>query len=193
LNVADAVARLFVPVKVPDPLQVQPRPITVAIEKLTGYAGWYRNNRTGGGVKLSVQNDKLYASQVGQLTSISDGFASGNNRIVIRQKGFLFINGAKDSIYFTLAEESKPDEKVISEYAGDYYSEEAEAKFHVATKNGKLFIQQKPKSELTLSPTYKDGFESPAGIIYFERENGRIISFKVSVGRARNVEFKKIR
>lgn len=194
LNVADAIADLFVPVEVPDPPQPQPRAITVSLEKLKGYAGWYRNSRTGGGVRLSVQNDKLYASQVGQLIPISDDrFASGNNTVVVNQKGFLFINAAKDSIYFTAVEEGKPDEKAMSEYAGEYYSEEAEAKFHVLIKNGKISIQQKPKTELALSPTYKDGFESPAGIIYFERENGKISSFKVSVGRARNVEFKKVK
>jgi hypothetical protein len=120
-------------------------------------------------------------------------FASGNNRLVIKQKGFLFINGAKDTTNFTTVEEAKLDEKAMSEYGGEYYSEEAEAKFHVLVKNGKLFIQQKPKPELQISPTYKDGFESPAGIIYFERENGKVASFKVSVGRARNVEFKKIK
>lgn len=194
LNVADAIADLFVPVNVPDPQQPPLRPITLSSEELTGYAGWYRNSRTGGGVRLSVQQDKLYASQGGQLTPISDEvFASGNNRIEIRQKGLLFITGTKDSTYFTSVEEAKLDENAMSEYAGEYYSEEAEAKFYVGVKNGKVYIQQKPKTELLLSPTYKDGFESPAGVIYFERENGKIISFKVSVGRARNVEFKKIK
>ena len=194
VNVADAIAELLVPVNVPDPVQPQPRAFTPSIEKLKSYAGWYRNSRTGGGVRLSVQNDKLYASQGGQLTPIADDiFASGNNRIVLRKGGFLFINGAKDSIYFTTVEEAKLDEKAMSEYAGEYYSDEAEAKFHVFIKNAKLFIQQKPKTELPISPTYKDGFESPAGVIYFERVNGKITSFKVSVGRARNVEFKKVK
>lgn len=194
LNVADAIAELFVPVNVPDPPQAQPRATTISLEKLKGYAGWYRNSRTGGGVKLSVQNDKLYVSQGGQLTPVSDDiFASGNNRIVMRPKGLLFITSTRDTTYYTSVEEAKLDERAMSEYTGEYYSEEAEAKLHVLVKNGKLFIQQKPKTELPISPTYKDGFESPAGIIYFEREDGKISSFKVSVGRARNVEFKKIK
>lgn len=194
LNAADAIAELFVPVNVPDPPQAQPRATTISLEKLKGYAGWYRNSRTGGGVKLSVQNDKLYVSQGGQLTPVSDDiFASGNNRIVMRPKGLLFITSTRDTTYYTSVEEAKLDERAMSEYTGEYYSEEAEAKLHVLVKNGKLFIQQKPKTELPISPTYKDGFESPAGIIYFEREDGKISSFKVSVGRARNVEFKKIK
>ena len=111
----------------------------------------------------------------------------------MRPKGLLFITSTRDTTYYTSVEEAKLDERAMSEYTGEYYSEEAEAKLHVLVKNGKLFIQQKPKTELPISPTYKDGFESPAGIIYFEREDGKISSFKVSVGRARNVEFKKIK
>ena len=81
----------------------------------------------------------------------------------------------------------------MNEYVGEYYSEEAEARFFVTAKNGKLLIQQKPKTEFQLSPTYRDGFESPVGIVYFEREKDKITKLKVSVGRARNVEFKKIK
>ena len=81
----------------------------------------------------------------------------------------------------------------MKEYAGEYYSDEAEAKFYVIIKNGKLIIQQKPKAEFQLTPTYKDGFDTPAGIVYFERQMNKIIHLKMSVGRARNVAFKKIK
>jgi hypothetical protein len=70
----------------------------------------------------------------------------------------------------------------LSEYAGEYYSDEAEAKLYVAIKNGKLVLQQKPRTEIQLSSTYKDGFDSPVGVIYFERQKNKIINFKISVG-----------
>lgn len=193
-NVADAVADLFVPNKSGPEDNGQFPIYKVEKNKLENYAGWYRNGRTGGGVKFYVQNDNLYATQVGKLTAISDDiFASGSNRVILRSPGFLFINGAKDSIYFTSVPEAKLDEKAMNEYTGEYYSEEAESKLYVAIKNGKLMALQKPKREFQLSPTYKDGFESAAGTIYFERENGKIAYLKVSVGRARNVEFRKIK
>jgi CubicO group peptidase (beta-lactamase class C family) len=194
LNVAEEVANLFIPGKDPVEDKGQLPIYRVSKNNLDNYAGWYRNSRTGGGVKLSAQNDKLVATQVGQLTPISDDvFTVGNNRVVINQKGFLFINGAKDSIQFNRVDEAKLDEKSMSDYVGDYYSDEAEAKFFVQVKNGKIVLLQKPKTEFQLIPTYKDGFESPAGIVYFERENNKIINLKISVGRARNVEFKKIK
>ena len=141
-----------------------------------------------------MQNEKLYGTQVGQLTPVAENtFITGNNRLQLNAKGFLFINGSKDSIYFAAADSAKLDEKAMNEYTGEYYSEEAEAKFYVLVKYGKLIILQKPKNEFQLSPTYKDGFESPAGVVYFERNKNNIVDLKISVGRARNVEFRKIK
>ena len=60
-------------------------------------------------------------------------------------------------------------------------------------RKGKLILYQAPKTEYPLTPTYKDGFISLAGIIYFERDKrSRVSTLKFSVGRAQNVEFKKI-
>jgi CubicO group peptidase (beta-lactamase class C family) len=193
-NVAELVADLFIPGKEPENKKETASPFMISKEKLNSYTGWYRNNRSGGGAKLYIQNDKLYGTQVGQLTPVADNvFTTGNNRIELNSKGFLFINGAKDSIYFTAVDSAKLDEKAMNEYAGEYYSDAAEAKFYLQIKNGKLVMLQKPKTEFQLTPTYKDGFESPAGIVYFEREKNKIINLKISVGRARNVEFKKIK
>ena len=194
LNVAEAIGNFFVPIKKAEEKRNTPSPITVAKEKLNSYTGWYRNNRTGGGARFFLQNDKLVATQVGQLTPVAENiFAAGNNRIEINKTGFLFINAAKDSIYFTAVDSANLNEKSMNDYAGEYYSDEAETKFIVTVKNGKLVLAQKPRTEIQLSPTYKDGFESPAGIVYFQRENNKIINLKVSVGRARNVEFRKIK
>lgn len=194
LNVAEAIGDFFVPVKKAEEKKNTPSSITVTKEKLSSYTSWFRNSRTGGGVRFYLQNDKLYATQVGQLTPIAENiFVTGNNRVEINKNGFLFINGAKDSIYFTKTDSARLDEQNLNGYAGEYFSEEAEAKFHIVIKNGKVVMQQKPRTELILSPTYKDGFESPAGTVYFERENDKIVRMKISVGRARNVEFRKIK
>jgi CubicO group peptidase (beta-lactamase class C family) len=193
-NVAELVADLFIPGNEPEAKKETPSSFLISKEELNNYTGWYRNNRTGGGTRLYIQNDKLSGTQIGQLTPIAENiFTTGNNRVVLNSKGFVFINAASDSIYFTAVDSARLDEKAMNEYTGEYYSDEAEAKFYVSVKNGKLIMLQKPKAEFQLSPTYKDGFETPAGIVYFEREKNKIINFKISVGRARNVEFRKIK
>jgi hypothetical protein len=194
LNAPELVANLFIPGHEPEDKKPAPSRFSISKEKLNTYTGWYRNNRTGGGAKLFIQNDILYGTQVGQLTPVGEKvFITGNNRVELNPKGFLFITGLKDSIYFTAVDSARLDEKAMSEYAGEYYSDEAEAKFYVMLKNGKLILQQKPKAEFQLTPTYHDGFECPAGIVYFEREKNKVIKLKISVGRARNVEFKKVK
>ena len=196
LNVAEAVGNLFVPAKTPERKKDMPPSVTISKDKLKSYTGWYKNNRTGRGAKFYLQNEKLYATEVGPLTPIAENTfitANGINRFELFSKGFLIITGAKDSIYFTEVDSAKLDEKSMNEYVGEYYSDEAEAKFYVQIKNGKLVMIQKPKTEFQLTPTYKDGFETPAGIVYFEREKNKIAALKISVGRARNVEFRKTR
>ncbi len=194
INVAEVVSDLFVPFKEPQTLVMSSSLFDVSKEKLNNYAGWYRNPRTGSRIRLWMQNDNLYGTQVGQLTPIAENmFRARNNIIEMRSKGFLFINGEKDSIYLTAVDSAKLDEKAMKEYAGEYYSEEAEVKFFVTIKNGKLFIQRKPSSEFQLTPTYKDGFDAPVGNLYFEREKNKITRMMISVGRARNVEFRKVK
>ncbi|HYF30920.1 MAG TPA: serine hydrolase domain-containing protein [Chitinophagaceae bacterium] len=171
---------------------------TVTQEKLDSYAGWYRNSRTGGGIRLAINNGRLNATQVGALQPVGDRvFAVGNNRLELlpdhRRNGLLFVTAGKDSIYFTPVDSAKIDSKTQNEYVGEYYSAEAEARYIVYTKDGKLFVQLKPQAPIELRPTYKDGFDTFFGNVYFERDRrNKIVNFKVSSGRARNVEFKRI-
>ena len=196
LYVTEAVSDMFIPIKEPETKPEALQPYAVTKEKLNSYTGWYRNTRTGGGQKLYMEDEKLNGTQGGQLKPVAENVfltTDGNKRFELSAKGFLVINNFKDSVYFSKIDSAKLNEKTMQEYVGEYYSEEVEAKFNVLMKNGKLVLIQKPKRELQLTPTYKDGFESLAGTIYFEREKNKVINFKISVERARNVEFRKIK
>lgn len=194
-HIGEAVSDMFIPVKEREAKPEALQPYAVTKEKLNSYVGWYRNTRTGGGVKLYMRDEKLHGTEGDQLKPIAENVflsTDGNNRVEVSPTGFLLISTMKDSVYFSKIDSAKLDEKTMQEYVGEYYSEEVEATFHVLMKNGKLVLHQKPKSELPLMPTYKDGFESRAGTVYFERKKNKIINFKISVERARNVEFRKI-
>jgi CubicO group peptidase (beta-lactamase class C family) len=80
-----------------------------------------------------------------------------------------------------------------SEYVGQYYSEEAAATYYLIMREGKLTLHLKPSAYLTLTPTHKDGFESPIGTIAFERGKKGITGLKISQTRARNVYFARIK
>ncbi|MGZ5221118.1 MAG: serine hydrolase domain-containing protein [Chitinophagaceae bacterium] len=196
LHVGETVSDMFIPIKEPEVKPEAPSAYTVTKEKLTSYTGWYRNTRTGGGVKLYMQDEKLHGTEGGRLAPVAENIflsRNGNNRVELSSKGFLVIDRMKDSVYFTKVEPAKPDESTMQEYVGEYFSAEVEVKYEVKMKNGKLFLILKPRLEFPLTATYKEGFDFPDGIIYFEREKNKVINFKISVERARNVEFRKIK
>lgn len=195
-NAAVAVRNLLVRDRAVAANRKEPAPFNVPGEKLTGYAGWYKDPRTGDGVKFFVRDGKLANSRGGNLVPVGENvFLLGLSRIEIRPaqpKSFLFITPV-DTTHFTAVDSAKLDEKTMNDYVGDYYSDEAEAKFSIRLKDGKLIAHREPKTDIVLSPTYKDGFNTPAGGIYFERDKkGRVTNMKISVGRARNVAFRKM-
>ncbi len=196
VSVTDGVRKLFIKPASTTVEAPQQGTFAVSAEKLNNYAGWYSNTRSGVGLKVFVKNDKLQATQLGLLSPVSENvFNFMNNRIEFSpKKGFLFINSAKDSIYFTAVDSASLTPAKMNEYVGDYYSDEVQAGYSVIVKDGKLFVHQAPKNDFPMTPTYKDAFEVPPGSLYFERDKKKnITGFKISISRARNVSFRKIK
>jgi len=196
-DVPEAVAKLFVPVKTPDQAAAAVTEVSVPQETLNSYTGWYRNPRTGAGVRFYINNGKLASTQARDMKAVSPTtFAINTSRVIMqpgKERKFLFISAAKDSTYLTGVDSAMINEQTVAEYAGEYYSKDCDCRGLMKVKNGKLLLTQPPQTEFPLTPTYKDGFDSPIGNFYFVRDaNKKIIGFKVSVGRARNVEFNRM-
>jgi hypothetical protein len=195
INDVVKVADMFVPVKEPE-IEAESLPsYKLTTEKLNSYSGWYRSSRTGAGLELYLKQEKLFAREGGPLEPIAENVfrTRDNNRVELSSTGLLIINPEKDSAYFKKVDTAKLDEKTIQEYTGEYYSGEVQVKYEVSVKDGKLLLILKPRLEYQLLPTYQDGFEIPDGVVYFEREKDKIINFRISLERARNVEFRKIK
>lgn len=195
-DIADAVRDLLVKDISNVPAKIESAPFNISIEQLNSYTGWYRDSRTAGGVKLFMRDGKLENSRGGTLIPVAEKkFKLGQNRIEIqteKPRQILMISPF-DTVYFVAADSARTDEKSLNEFVGEYVSEEAEAKFFVGIKEGKLIAHRDPNTDYTLTPMYKDGFTSPGTTVYFERDKKkRIVSMKVFVGRARNVDFKRI-
>jgi CubicO group peptidase (beta-lactamase class C family) len=80
-----------------------------------------------------------------------------------------------------------------NEYVGEYYSEEAAVTYYLIMRQGKLMLHLKPTAYLSLTPASKDRFDSPLGLIVFERGKKGITGLKISQARARNVPFTRIK
>ncbi len=169
-------------------------PYVIAPEKLQSYTGWVVNTRSNDALKLFSKDEKLMSSAGGTMVAVADDkFILGNGRFefLSGNKKLYFINSAKDTIIYIRADSAILTDKKIQEYTGSYYSEEADAKMKVILKNGKLYILQRD-SELEMKPTYQDAFSISFGNVRFDKRNKTIIMM-VSTGRARNVEFVKLK
>ena len=195
-NLTEALREIFVGRKnVPDtnrPIL----PIADFKQDLNKYTGWFKNTRSSTGLNLTVKNGAIVSATSSQpLVPVADnGFMMGSNsiRFFPGYQRFYLISTARDSILFTRMQAPDLTPAKMQEYVGEYYSDEAACRFIVRLKNNELVLIQEPSREFKLSPTYKDGFESPLGTILFEQnKNKKITKLSISIARARNIQFDK--
>ncbi|HWD87192.1 MAG TPA: serine hydrolase domain-containing protein [Mucilaginibacter sp.] len=88
----------------------------------------------------------------------------------------------------------KIDASQFGQYTGNYYSAELEATYRVYVKNGKLMVHHMRLGDFELTPDIatEGVFGSDAGRIQFDKDAQRkIIGFRLSGGRIRNIRFEK--
>jgi CubicO group peptidase (beta-lactamase class C family) len=194
LNLTNELRNIFCAAPPPAEKKAELPAYNMTTEKLQSYEGWFVNSRTGQGVKLSVKNEKLNSSAGGAMTAMADNkFMLGTNNIEFLpgNKELNFINGSSDTTLFTRADSAMLTDKKIQKYTGEYYSEETDAKIKVILKNGKLYLKQR-EDEIEMKPTYHNGFETAYGPVMFEMSK-KTVKMRISLGRARKVEFIKIK
>jgi hypothetical protein len=194
LNLTNELRNIFYAAPPPAEKKAELPAYSMTVDKLQSYAGWFVNSRTGSGIKLTVKDNKLVSSGGGEMITLADNkFIFGTNKInfLAGNTKLHFINGANDTTLFTRADSAMISDKKMQEYTGNYFSEEADAKMNVILKDGKLYLKMR-EDEIEMIPTYKDGFQTDFGPVWFEI-NKKITLMKISLGRARNVEFIKMK
>jgi len=79
----------------------------------------------------------------------------------------------------------------LAAYAGDYYSVEVDATYHVAVVDGELVLSAHHIASQKLTPSALDTFRAAAGTtLHIERAAGQApTAFTVEAGRVRNIRF----
>lgn len=79
----------------------------------------------------------------------------------------------------------------LAAYAGDYYSDEVDATYHVAVVDGALVFSARHIPVQTLTPVAPDTFRARGGLtLHFDRGAGAPPgSFTIEAGRVRNIRF----
>ena len=89
----------------------------------------------------------------------------------------------------------KIDVSTFGQYAGSYFSAELETTYRVYIQNNKLMVHHMRLGEFELSPDISSEgiFSSEVGRLQFDNNGaGKVIGFKISGGRIRNIRFDKL-
>ena len=192
-GIATAVRDIFVPAP-PAEVAKTAAPVKLPEASLAAFAGWYRNSRDGAALQLVLKDGELLADgKTKLLPQTATRFGLG--------RGFLEMQGAKGLRLISPTQDTIPYAKVapalasaqFGAYVGRYFSEETNSFLTVSQKDGKLILSLKPYQEQELTPTYKGGFSGAAGsVASFDRQRKNGMTLKMSVPRARNVEFIRV-
>ena len=168
-------------------------------ESLAAIAGRYHAPRTDDVIVLQVRNSELTDSLSGAtLVPVAP------DRLQVRGADFTLriSRSAKGEITLT---ESTPNARSVEyqrvadplpsrdAYVGRYGSPELGSAFQLALRGDTLVLDRGASRTESLTPIYRDGFETPTGErLRFTRDSrGRVTGFALWAGRVRHLRFEK--
>ena len=185
---------LFISEKEKAKIEEKEKTINISESALVPYAGWYKNDRTGAGSEMEIKDGKLFFNSLPFEAESEYRFKNGTRIIEINhKKGLLNYITNTDTITYSRAQTAEHSN--LDSFTGKYFSAETNSTLMVFQKEGKLFFQLKPKNQYQLVSTYQNAFNimDYGGSLYFLKDKkNKISSMKVSLSRARNIEFVKL-
>ena len=104
------------------------------------------------------------------------------------------FGGAK--FYFEKVQLATPENLDITDFLGEYYSEELEVKYRLFAKNNKLYLSypNQPKLQLFLGKVDEFGAKNRTRYSFKRNKSNKVVSFTVaSEGTVKNILFQKIK
>lgn len=173
--------------------------VDVPNTELEKAAGLYLNRENEEVMRLTVKDGKLMMSISGEGELIPTG--PGKFRpvdapweVAIADDWLtLMAPGLKAPDRFRRVAEWTPSAEELKTLAGSYYSEELDSTYKLALQDGQLKLLRKKLRTHDVKPTFADAlYVRFLGFVRFERgTDGRIIGFRITSGRIRNLGFRK--
>lgn len=177
--------------------------IALSADRLTAFAGTYRDTRSPAVVRIRVADGGLSVQGAGTLYPVSQTrFQSSNGETTLT---FEAPGGAQGRAAAVLDAPGSPAVRIepmasfdpargeLAAYAGTYRSDEAEATYTVEVEAGSLVLKDRWGESVSMSPAYPDAFEMRGRTLLFERDaSGRITTMRWSEGRVWDLHFRRI-
>jgi CubicO group peptidase (beta-lactamase class C family) len=175
--------------------------VAVPRAELEAKAGLYREPKSGESIRLTFGDSGLRLGNTALVAISRTEFRAGgqrrltfepmpgNQRPRIRE---LTPEGPDPSVVFEPVPEFNPTAADLAQYAGEYYSPDADATIVAAVEDGQLVLRRRPATRMTLTPAYPDAFDSGGGLgrVRFHRDaRGRVTQLSVRQSRVWDLRF----
>ncbi len=185
----------------PFPAPEAPESFAVKPEELQKYLGLYRNESTHDPDRITFTDGMLRLSGRPFIPQPDGSFLLGGANVTFKlgkdgKPVSAERNSGGDIVRFIAEPEWTPTAADLRSFAGEWYSDEADAKFKFEFDGEKAYFVQRPKTRLTLRPQYRDHFtlEGVGTIMWFTRDSkGRVTKLHIGTGRMRDLHFQRVK
>ena len=197
-GVADAyLGSVLAPVAAAPVLQT----VLVPMQTLQRRAGAYLDPKTMQVVELSIRGDSLIVGRIAGPVLIP--VAENRSRVTGQSVDFIFsdrehggfqrqpLSGGRP-VAFEWRPPAVATPSVLAAYAGDYYSEEVDARYRVIAGDSTISLRTGTASPMSARPVFLDTFLGGGSTIQFMRDGASVTGFEVSDVRMRRVRFRRI-
>src|SRR5688500_2141012 len=176
-------------------LDAPPKPAALSAAELDGFTGLYRNELRGDTFRIVRDGATLRLGDGTPLIALSRQRLTDGDELVLdfgdSGSGHM-DDGSGSSIPIQRVRDVQPTVDALAPYAGDYESDEADAKFMVRLRGDALALTASPDRSYALSPLYADAFDSEIGTIIFRRNRNRVTGFSVVEDRVWDLRFRRV-
>ena len=208
-RLAQQVAEIYLgDVMTPEEMKGDDEPKTVEIDPvvLDSYVGRFKLKigiivtieKEGDTLTVTAQNEEKIAMHPVSETEFYIEEINGRITFEVDE------NGRVDKLVLVQGDSTIPGERIelselsaeeLGDYAGEYYSQELSTMYTLEVRDGGLVATHNRHSDIQLTHTGEDEFSGNEwffSVLNFQRnESGKIIGFKLSGGRVRNLVFEK--
>ncbi len=172
----------------------------LAIQQPEKYVGLWKNERTKTAMRFALNNGELRAGTTPVRATPDGSMMVGSNKITFKYDGAgkpisFDATANNDTVRFTIEAEWQPTAADITAFAGDWYSDDAEAKVKFIAEDANPFLQFRNTPRVALKPLYKDCFTDASGqIFWFDRDaTGKVVGMHIGAGRMRDMPFDRVK
>jgi CubicO group peptidase (beta-lactamase class C family) len=173
--------------------------VTLAEDQLKKYVGTWKNEKTRNANQIVLEKGELKING-GPLKPVAEGaFMLGDRKakFIPNKEGvperMEIANTDGSTTRLRFEREWKPTATDLNEFAGDWYSEEAQSGISIKIENGNAFLVLRPVLRSQLKPVYMDAFSAQGYILWFARDkSGKVTELHVGGSRMRDMLFVRV-